>query len=105
MENQPKHTPGPWLMTDGDFVYALHERNGRQVNRFSAAIDHYPSQGGTAEEGRANAHLIAAAPDLLEALKYITSNCRVFCEDSMDIDDGAVYEARAAIAKAEGRGE
>jgi hypothetical protein len=44
-------------------------------------------------------------PDLLEALKHITSNCRVFCKDSMDIDDGAVYAALAAIAKAEGRGE
>ena len=49
-----------------------------------------------------DARLIAAAPDLLAALKHITSNCRVFCEDSMDIDDGAVYDARAAISKAEG---
>jgi hypothetical protein len=58
---KPQHTPGPWLEANGNFVYALHEFKGRQVNRFSAFIDHYPSQGGTAEEGAANARLIAKA--------------------------------------------
>lgn len=61
-------------------------------------------------EQKANAHLIAAAPDLLEALKAILS-------DEMR-DHKAVYEfggfvlpdelrnqAAAAIAKAEGRSE
>jgi hypothetical protein len=65
-----KHTPGPWLKADSNFVYALHEHKGRLVNRFSAAIDHYQTQGGTADEGAANARLIAAAPDLLEAATY-----------------------------------
>lgn len=41
--------------------------------------------------------------ELLGALKHIIENCRVFCEDSMDIDDGAVYAARAAITKEEQR--
>jgi hypothetical protein len=67
--DKAKHTPGPWFKADSNFVYALHEHKGRLVNRFSAAIDHYPTQGGTADEGAANARLIAAAPDLLEALQ------------------------------------
>jgi len=60
-----KHTPGPWLTIGGNLVYALHKLDGRQVNRFSASICYYHSQGGTEEEGLANTLLIAAAPDLL----------------------------------------
>ena len=41
----------------------------------------------------ANARLIAAAPDLLEALKTIVSHC----------DKYSLEKARAAIAKAEGK--
>ena len=91
-----KHTPGPWLIADSDLVYALHEHKGRQVNRFSAAIDHYPSQGGTADEGKANARLIAAAPDLLEALAGIIKDYW------LDIPLWRVKAARVAIAKATG---
>jgi hypothetical protein len=43
----------------------------------------------------ANARLIAAAPDLLEALKLLLSSAH-------DYQSG-ITEARAAIAKAEGR--
>lgn len=91
-----KHTPGPWtvesvrsgfyIMSQFDVIVATADPDGR-----------YGTIG-----NEANARLIAAAPDLLAALKHIISNCRVFCEDSMDIDDGAVYDARAAIAKAKG---
>ena len=48
----------------------------------------------------ANARLIAAAPDLLEALQKMLDNCH-----DTELDDGiidAVEVARAAIAKATG---
>lgn len=53
----------------------------------------------------ANARLITAAPDLLEALK----ECLPYAEASVGIpetlwpDDSCLLKARAAIAKAEGR--
>lgn len=50
--------------------------------------------------GDADALLIAAAPELAEALKYIVENCRIFCADSMDCDDWALRDAIAALAKA-----
>lgn len=98
-----KHTPGPWLRLPGAGIYALDENN--EVNRFSARID-----GGytiytrkqrdaglnatTIEELEANARLMSAAPDLLEAL-----------EDAL-MHEGMGWELpiermQAAIAKAQ----
>jgi L-fucose mutarotase/ribose pyranase (RbsD/FucU family) len=51
------------------------------------------------DEYKANARLIAAAPDLLEALK---SMCEGFSA-LKDSDFPALAKARAAIAKAEGK--
>lgn len=87
------HTPGPWLVASGTTtVYALNEG----FNRFTACVQgvHILSS-----ELEANARLIAAAPDLYEALKAI-----------VELDDGdkpdlwhfekEFEQARAAIAKA-----
>ena len=49
----------------------------------------------------ANARLIAAAPDLLDALKRLESATRILPPD-MDEPDSPLAQARAAIAKAEG---
>lgn len=66
-----KHTPGPWLI-EGRTVYSLmHHGWNRGVevlkNRFWASCYHDRSV--TDEEAEANARLIAAAPELLEALQ------------------------------------
>lgn len=67
-----KHTPSPWKCgKDDPFVYAL---NAHGSNRFFAPVNGGWTSG-EAVEGRteepellANARLISAAPDLLEAL-------------------------------------
>lgn len=94
-----QHTPGPWII-DGQLIYALDE-TGR-VNRFTASV-----QGGwitrrgervSETELNANARLIAAAPDLLAALR-----AAMHVLEYTQVTDSAVarYEqARAAIAKA-----
>ncbi|MDO9345069.1 MAG: hypothetical protein Q7T99_16450 [Pseudomonas sp.] len=67
---ETKHTPGPWLIQDST-VYALNERRP-PVNRFHASVDSgYDNcdKRISREEVNANAKLIAAAPDLLEALE------------------------------------
>jgi len=82
-----KHTPGPWeaLCTDPHHQLVIFARS---VEEFVCGVTgHMP-------DAEANARLIAAAPDLLEALKRV---CSHGYRSSPDWDN-----ARAAIKKAEG---
>jgi hypothetical protein len=87
-----KHTPGPWVVNGfgGDF---------REITRTSKGV----AISVTSEKGGdiANARLIAAAPDLLEALKGELAASRSDCNDRKC---GACSRCHsyAAIAKAEG---
>ena len=58
-----KHTPGPWLKHDGS-ITALYEGYG------VGPVCHY-NVSGVVETDTANANLIAAAPELLEALEIL----------------------------------
>lgn len=94
--NETKHTPGPWELAyeldgDGDAV-----RVSRAGHNFDVALVY--GHGGDAlsdHERNANARLVAAAPDLLSALRAV-----VEIADRKTVEFDA---ARAAIAKAEGR--
>jgi hypothetical protein len=99
----PKHTPGPWSFDD-EFVFSGSLPGSRRlVAKFSLwSVPKYPS-----DVDKANAALIAAAPDLLEALKQIVASAH---EDRnpghvsrvvVKIQD--VYRAEDAIARAEGK--
>ena len=94
MTTQAKHTPGPWaaLMQDPPTIA---DRRGCRVAT-SCAL---PGQ--SAEEQEANAHLIAAAPDLLEALRLLLEASDGLNGESEWLDE-RLNAARAAIAKAEG---
>lgn len=76
-----KHTPSPWLLADdgSPFVYALNERN---TNRFYCGISSGWVNGESAstEEMMANAHLIAAAPDLYAALDRLMTARRAIAD-------------------------
>lgn len=89
-----KHTPGPWLR-DGRFVYALNEHG---INAMSLSlppgIGHYDDK----ETQEANARLIAAAPELLEALQHLLE----FADQTGRGCSSQEEAARAAIAKATG---
>jgi len=78
-----KHTPGPWIEV-GRYI----ETEGHIICEMFSA--------GSREERDANQRLIAAAPDLLEALKDVMERL----VDRHEADESAV-KARAAIAKAE----
>lgn len=105
-----KHTPGPWLICGDDnlSVYALHDNgygywaDGKRemVNRFYARIEDCHHQGGSLPEAQANALLIAAAPDLLEALKECTEQLWLLAKDPKS--NPWVLQGHAAIAKATG---
>lgn len=107
------HTPKPWKFSKMLLGSSKDRRSGFVVNR-----DHEPDEGFATRicdmrctpekpftECEANARLIAAAPDLLEALQAISK----WMSDAMlDIQQRGLpsreaYEiARAAIAKAKG---
>ena len=96
-EQAAAHTPGPWEWIDDGL---FQERNGDAVMVATFEYD----RGADIEVSDADARLIAAAPDLLEALKRLESTARILPE-SMDEPGSAMSQARAAISRAEGRTE
>jgi hypothetical protein len=101
-----KHTPGPWTynLTTG-VVRSLAEDFPNCRQPVICDLRHW-SHEDTTHIHPANARLIAAAPELLEALKEIAADYA----DRFDLDDPStnpgikytIKQARAAIAKATG---
>ena len=60
-----KHTPGPWEYANGIIQECQQNGNIAKVKRTLASINTFGISG---EEVEANAKLIAAAPELLDAL-------------------------------------
>ena len=93
-----KHSPGPWTAYD-NAAYGTAIKSG-QINKYVANVHMYA--GLSLETYQANARLIAAAPDLLEAARMMAD-----LVDDLLVQAGANYAdelaaARAAITKAEG---
>jgi hypothetical protein len=90
-----KFEPGPWI---------LGGCSGRKITTPSG----YCGDGFIADvDTKANAHLIAAAPDLLEALELILPNIEALATESFGSKFLETYkpvlQAREAIAKALGK--
>jgi hypothetical protein len=89
-EQKATHTPGPWVA----------ERFGKSSTYMIFA----ETKGRVADAyGDADAHLIAAAPALYEALKRITAGLSDAEDLRALIKGDEVRQARTAIAQAEGR--
>lgn len=101
MTDQLKWTPGPWrvstigLMNDGSLPVSSDQG---QIARVSAQADFPRGQGHNSEcaERDANAHLIAAAPDLYAALDALIDG------RNWTMSTEKFLAARAALAKARG---
>ena len=92
-----KHTPGPWAYhnTPTPFIYV--NAGGLPICQIYTSTAHGQSIG----EQFANARLIAAAPELLEALQRLSAQCtRLSLPGQPETD--AEKTARAVIAKATG---
>ncbi len=100
-----EHTPGPWewywrvnddnLEADCGVLSDVKSGRARSIcrcPRFEAE-----------DQWRANARLIAAAPDLLAALKKIEEHWGGTPEDLMLPPLSLMFDVRQAIAKADGR--
>lgn len=92
-----KHTPGPWDVVPVMTGYAI---NGHRIY----AGDEIIARTHAVDEGydEANATLISAAPDLLNALSLMLKYFNEDLASIMDDELQAVFAARAAIAKALG---
>lgn len=97
-----KHTPGPWTWGKRRLaespVGTLYGQSGSVVCDFGDDTEFYPSAGELPSE--ADARLIAAAPDLLEALWAALGAANGLRLSSADFPRPQI---EAAIAKAEGR--
>jgi hypothetical protein len=85
-----KHTPGPWEVIHGTHC-AYKISAGNFTFQQSVRIGTHPSV------WNANAYLIAAAPDLLEALQAI-----VDADERGELCHDQIAQAVAALAKARG---
>lgn len=107
---QSSFTPGPWtlLPEEADKDY-LRIRGTRLGGRYKVAnVHHIRYEGAHAvvrerddAESMANARLIAAAPELLEALKACAAVCAGETMNKRGLVS-ALEQARAALAKCEG---
>lgn len=113
--SEAKHTPGPWRVDGHAGRLEIVGRPNWKCRRFgvegewSVAVvdDLSEGQDGAEFETEANAHLISAAPEMLEALEQ-------FMEEYVELvnsgdagfwnpeDEDKVKVARAAISKAKG---
>ena len=97
------HTPGPWLTQwgaaqGGDGHHIIDTKDMGELSRIAVVLFHDDAEGETAS----NARLIAAAPELLEALIAITNQLERVGDDRPHKDGQFIEDARAAIAKATG---
>lgn len=104
----PTHTSGPWHVdlktisdvesSKGTIAIAIRRSASYTIESGHGLVADIPR-----EEARANAQLIASAPELLSALKSIMGCRRSGLEKK---EESAKWEfAKTAIAKAEGRAE
>ena len=104
MGQKAAHTPAPWLIEwnaaqGGEGHYITDSNDMGELSRIAAVLFHDDADG----ETRANARLIAAAPELLAALEtaymaligYLPAHRN-------DVTDAAIGAASAAITKATG---
>lgn len=106
------HTPGPWT-AGASLIGTLTMREIALVREPCRHRDGTPwTRNGAAEtmaEYEANVALIAAAPDLLAALKdaqFLLAKCGINWKEAASMADSmkrSAADAAAAIAKAEGR--
>ena len=104
-----KHTPGPWRARRVDHVdphygpvrnYEIDGEDWWALARISVQYDDLLAPGGGETAGDANARLIAAAPDLLEAVLEMVGLEESQMIDGVDDPCPELQQAYAAVLKA-----
>lgn len=98
-----KHTRGPWISEDGEVCCVRAQQDGGRIALMANLKGQFGLSGRrSASEVVANARLIAAAPELLDALQLLVD---LMPDPELDIDTvrrEQVIKAKAVIAKATG---
>ena len=97
--NTANHTPGPWALLD-------REENSRKLTHITNGAHIVCTLGTTRTDGSpnhyTNANLIASAPDLLSALRFLLADYIAIEGERLTGSRVPIEMARAAISKAEG---
>lgn len=91
------HTPGPWNIGKypiNDYAYAVYGKDNSKIAQLEKFDQQYQ------EEEEANANLIAAAPELLEALSDLENYSELVLSEIDSSQSGWYYQFQAAIQKA-----
>ena len=88
--NRTQHTPGPWHIIGDQNIWPVNNANHTDDR---IAVVYRDS----------NAHLIAAAPELLRSLIFLLNCCEMNMDDMEPESLVAIDEARTAISRATGR--
>ena len=95
-----EHTPGPWHYGGIARIYAYHEGPHKFLHSRVVSLVPAAELENGEDERRANARLIAAAPELLAALKDLYG---VAVGSETILPRALLEAAAAAISKAEGK--
>ena len=87
-------TPGPWVVERADDAYCIANVGNLVIMPCAGKVKH--------DNAEADARLIAAAPDLLEALEMIVAEADSYTARTGKPVYNWLDQARAAIAKARG---
>ena len=113
--NETKFTPGPWYADIGGQIWRrnpdeLYENGGGVAGERPLASTYrgWNEERETGYPKEANAHLIAAAPDLYKALAHLEPYLDAIVCYASTIEEhppnGFILETKAALAKARGEG-
>ena len=99
MDRETRYTPGPWVISKHCSTLVESSKGCRSICSAGGYSSNVTIELGTNE---ANANLIAAAPDLLEALERTLSWLTSYPGGGTLEPDGVYEQARKAIANAKG---
>lgn len=101
-----KHTPGPWKVMPriNNFIDIEHSQN-LVKGAITLALCRVQARQSWEDEAQANARLIAAAPDLLEALQGMVSAWNMVCDAQGWERDHIQQQKDACFAIAKATGE
>jgi len=119
MSDKPNHTPGPWYVKAPKVITAPDQRGDRLIyngiqQHIAEVFQYRDPLHRDKDTAIANAHLIAASPDLLAACEELVAEFERAADEELERamgsgvlpseynDTAGIAMARAAIAKAKG---